>query len=104
MIPALAEKLKKTKEAVTVFQRYLKDIQNSCQHPHVLQSNYLSNDFFSALKGHRICLECGLEEECRNLSDEDYGYTKLKTKGFHKLVYCEEIWKNRIPFDDKVFL
>lgn len=104
MTPGLKEQLENACKAVAIFQRYLKDVQTACPHKQVLHSNYQSSEFFSAFKGHRICLDCGLEEMCSNLSDDDYGYKELKTGGFHKVVCQEEIYKHRIRFDDRKLL
>lgn len=104
MIAALEEQLKETQKAVSQFKLFLKGIQENCPHKKVLQSNWRSGEFFGPFYGHRICLDCGLEEKCSSAWDNDGGYVKLKTDGFHKEVSAEEIYKHRIPFDDRTFL
>lgn len=51
----------------------IKALRRACKHLDVVECDYLPSDYLDYLPLHRICRDCGLEEE-----GWDCGYSKLR--------------------------
>jgi hypothetical protein len=80
-------------------RKVLAEEQNLCPHSKVIHSNWRSSEWVAPFKARRLCIDCGLEEEAKNFGwgncDSDFNY--LKTKGFHKIVSSDELYRSRFP-------
>lgn len=100
------EKIKKAaadlKVATDNMRAVLKHAQKVCSHNRVIHSPWRASDWGSAFKARRLCLDCGLEEEAKNSGwgDHDSDFSRLKTRGFHKVVSSEELYRTRFPEAD----
>jgi hypothetical protein len=102
MNPTIQKAVKNLKDAEAALRLVLKVEQQACQHPQVIHAKWRSSEWGSPFKAQRLCLCCGLEEDARHsgFGDSDSDFRRLKTKGFHKIVSHDELWRSRFPEAD----
>lgn len=102
MIPAIKAAADNLERACLEMKETLKREQKTCAHPQVIHANWRSSEWGSAFKAQRLCLCCGLEEDAggSGWGDDDSSFRSLKTKGFHKIVSHNELWRSRFPEAD----
>lgn len=101
MTPSIKRAIARLAKAEANMRAVAKAEQKKCKHKEVLQMPWRSGEWLGPHKGRRICMTCGLEQEGESFGDQDYQYSKLKTKGFHRtMTSSEEFFSYRLPCTD----
>jgi hypothetical protein len=99
MNSAIESAIEAYRGAADKLRRTMKAEQKKCKHGQVIHSPWRASEWGPAFKARRLCLDCGLEEEAKHSGwgDNDSDFAKLKTKGFHKVVCSDELYRSRFP-------
>lgn len=60
--PKIREALRLLRAAKSHARRTLRNVQATCTHERVVESDYTPSEWFSPLPASRVCISCGLEE------------------------------------------